>query len=197
MMSSWKRFIAEVDAHAHSLLKNKKFSRYSSICVCAKNLIPVHTGFVRSGNERTLVSFESKFHGMFRSMSPTSYFREVDPYIPSLNYNSPPLVATFSSTVIRSVCWHRFPCREERKFTWDWHAWNLALVTAPSLFIGIYLNGVEKRMLEEAKIREEIEELTGISSRGFLVPPKNVRQEVQGMLSKGSQIEKRKELVRH
>lgn len=52
-------------------------------------------------------------------------------------------------------------------------------------------------MLEEAKTREEIEEFTGISSRGFLLPPKNVREEVQGMLSKGSHIDKRKELVRH
>lgn len=66
MMSSWKRFIAEVDAHAHSLLKNKKFSRYSTICVCAKNvLISAHTGFDRSANERTLESFEWKFHSMF------------------------------------------------------------------------------------------------------------------------------------
>lgn len=52
-------------------------------------------------------------------------------------------------------------------------------------------------MIEEAKIREEIEERTGVSSRGFLVPPKNVRQEVQGMLSKGSQSDKRKDLVRY
>lgn len=42
-------------------------------------------------------------------------------------------------------------------------------------------------MQEEAIIREEIQERTGISSRGFLIPKKEVREEVLGMLSAGNQ----------
>lgn len=78
-------------------------------------------------------------------------------------------------------------CREKKTFSWDWHAWNLVLVTTPSLLLGLYLHRVEKRMLEEARVREEIQERTGVSSRGFLVPQREVREEVQGMLSAGNQ----------
>lgn len=42
-------------------------------------------------------------------------------------------------------------------------------------------------MHEEAKIRDEIQERTGVSSRGFLIPQKKIRKEVQGMLSAGNQ----------
>eukprot|EP00903_Cladosiphon_okamuranus_P016571 g15288.t1 len=77
--------------------------------------------------------------------------------------------------------------REKKKFTWDWHAWNLALVSTPSLLLAYYLSGVEKQMLEEAAMREEIQERTGVSSRGFLIPKKEVREEVMGMLSAGNQ----------
>lgn len=42
-------------------------------------------------------------------------------------------------------------------------------------------------MLEDAAIREEIQERTGVSSRGFLIPKKEVREEVLGMLSAGNQ----------
>lgn len=77
--------------------------------------------------------------------------------------------------------------REKKKFTWDWHAWNLALVSTPSLLLAFYLNGVEKQMLEEAAIREEIQERTGVSSRGFLIPKREVREKVLGMLSAGNQ----------
>ncbi|CAB1100479.1 unnamed protein product [Ectocarpus sp. CCAP 1310/34] len=77
--------------------------------------------------------------------------------------------------------------REKRKFTWDWHAWNLAFVSTPSLVLAYYLHGVEKQMLEDASIREEIQERTGVSSRGFLIPKKEVRDEVLGMLSAGNQ----------
>lgn len=42
-------------------------------------------------------------------------------------------------------------------------------------------------MHEEARVREEIQERTGVSSRGFLIPHKKIRQEVQGMLSAGNQ----------
>ncbi|CAN0361621.1 unnamed protein product [Ectocarpus sp. 8 AP-2014] len=77
--------------------------------------------------------------------------------------------------------------RENRKFTWDWHAWNLAFVSTPSLVLAYYLHGVEKQMLEDAAIREEIQERTGVSSRGFLIPKKEVREEVLGMLSAGNQ----------
>ena len=41
-------------------------------------------------------------------------------------------------------------------------------------------------MHEEAKFREEIQERTGISSRGFLIPNRKVREEVQGILSAGN-----------
>eukprot|EP00752_Nemacystus_decipiens_P003078 g2852.t1 len=77
--------------------------------------------------------------------------------------------------------------REKKKFTWDWHAWNLALVSTPSLLIGYYLHGVEKQMHEEAAIREMIQERTGVGSRGFLIPKREVREEVLGMLSAGNQ----------
>ncbi|CAM9237360.1 unnamed protein product [Ectocarpus sp. 12 AP-2014] len=77
--------------------------------------------------------------------------------------------------------------REKRKFTWDWHAWNLAFVSTPSLVLAYFLHGVEKQMLEDAAIREEIQERTGVSSRGFLIPKKEVREEVLGMLSAGNQ----------
>ncbi|CAM9190344.1 unnamed protein product, partial [Ascophyllum nodosum] len=76
--------------------------------------------------------------------------------------------------------------REKRKFSWDWHAWNLVLVSTPSLILAIYLHRVEQRMHEEAKFREEIQERTGISSRGFLIPNRKVREEVQGILSAGN-----------
>lgn len=42
-------------------------------------------------------------------------------------------------------------------------------------------------MHEEAAIREEIQERTGVSSRGFLIPKREVREEVLGMLSAGNQ----------
>lgn len=42
-------------------------------------------------------------------------------------------------------------------------------------------------MHEEARVRDEIQERTGVSSRGFLIPQKKVRKEVQGMLSAGNQ----------
>lgn len=77
--------------------------------------------------------------------------------------------------------------REKKKFTWDWHAWNLALVSTPSLLLAYYLHGVEKQMYEEAAIREEIQERTGVSSRGFLIPKKEVRDEVLSKLSAGNQ----------
>ncbi|CAN0119878.1 unnamed protein product, partial [Ectocarpus fasciculatus] len=77
--------------------------------------------------------------------------------------------------------------REKRKFTWDWHAWNLAFVSTPSLVLAYYLHGVEKQMLEDAAVREEIQERTGVSSRGFLIPKKEVREEVLGMLGAGNQ----------
>lgn len=44
-------------------------------------------------------------------------------------------------------------------------------------------------MDEEAKLREEIEESTGVSSRGFLIPKREIREKVQGMLSSGNQRE--------
>jgi len=78
-------------------------------------------------------------------------------------------------------------CREKKKFTWDWHAWNLALVSTPSVLLAYFLHGVGKRMYEEAAIREEIQERTGVSSRGFLIPKREVREEVLGMLSAGNQ----------
>lgn len=81
----------------------------------------------------------------------------------------------------------RAPRREKRTFTWDWHAWNLALVSTPSFLLAYYLHGVEKRMHEEAAIRDEIQERTGVSSRGFLIPKKEVREEVLGLLSAGNQ----------
>lgn len=77
--------------------------------------------------------------------------------------------------------------REKKKFTWDWHAWNLALVSTPSLLLAYYLHGVERQMHEEAAIREEIQERTGVSSRGFSIPKREVREEVLGMLSAGNQ----------
>lgn len=42
-------------------------------------------------------------------------------------------------------------------------------------------------MHEEARVRDEIQERTGVSSRGFLIPQKKVREEVLGMLSAGNQ----------
>lgn len=42
-------------------------------------------------------------------------------------------------------------------------------------------------MHEEAAIREKIQERTGVSSRGFLIPKREVRDEVLGMLSAGNQ----------
>lgn len=87
-----------------------------------------------------------------------------------------------------TIClYYRCACREKKKFTWDWHAWNLALVSTPSLLLAYYLHGVEKQMHEEAAIREEIQERTGVSSRGFLIPKREVREEVLGMLSAGNQ----------
>lgn len=61
------------------------------------------------------------------------------------------------------------------------------LVSTPALLLGVYLHRVEKRMDEEAKLREEIQERTGVSSRGFLIPQRKIREEVQGMLSAGNQ----------
>lgn len=63
----------------------------------------------------------------------------------------------------------------------------MAFVSTPSVLLAYYLHGAEKRMHEEALIREEIQELTGVSSRGFLIPKKEVREEVLGMLSAGNQ----------
>lgn len=60
-------------------------------------------------------------------------------------------------------------------------------MSTPSLVLAYYLHGVEKQMLEDAAIREEIQERTGVSSRGFLIPKKEVREEVLGMLSAGNQ----------
>lgn len=77
--------------------------------------------------------------------------------------------------------------REKKTFSWDWHAWNLVLVSTPAFLLGVYLHRVEKRMNEEAKLREEIQERTGVSSRGFLIPQRKIREEVQGMLSAGNQ----------
>lgn len=42
-------------------------------------------------------------------------------------------------------------------------------------------------MQDEAAIREEIQETTGVSSRGFLIPKRDVREDVLGMLSAGNQ----------
>ncbi|CAM9730787.1 unnamed protein product, partial [Hapterophycus canaliculatus] len=77
--------------------------------------------------------------------------------------------------------------REKKKFTLDWHLWNFALMSTPSVLLAYYLHGVEERMREEAAIREEIQERTGVSSRGFLIPKREVREEVLGMLSAGNQ----------
>lgn len=61
------------------------------------------------------------------------------------------------------------------------------LVSFPSVLVGFYLQRVEERMLAEARIREEIEERTGISTRGYLIPQREIRENVQGMLSSGNQ----------
>lgn len=42
-------------------------------------------------------------------------------------------------------------------------------------------------MNEDARIREEIQERTGVSSRGFLIPQRKLREEVLGKLSAGNQ----------
>ncbi|CAM9948183.1 unnamed protein product [Scytosiphon promiscuus] len=79
--------------------------------------------------------------------------------------------------------------REKKTFSLDWHLWNFALVATPSLLLAFHLHGVEDRMRKEAAIREEIQERTGVSSRGFLIPKREVREEVLGMLSAGNQRE--------
>lgn len=60
-------------------------------------------------------------------------------------------------------------------------------MASPSVLLAYYLHGVEERMREEAAIREEIQERTGVSSRGFLIPKREVREEVLGKLSAGNQ----------
>lgn len=37
-------------------------------------------------------------------------------------------------------------------------------------------------MLEDEKLREEIQEQTGVSSRGYLIPPKKLREEATDMI---------------
>lgn len=84
-----------------------------------------------------------------------------------------------------------FPCcptyiagryRERKQFGWDWHAWNLLLVTTPGLLLWIWLDSVEKRMIRDQRLRQEIEEATGVSSRGYLVPTKELQNEARDML---------------
>ncbi|CAM9629531.1 unnamed protein product, partial [Discosporangium mesarthrocarpum] len=43
-------------------------------------------------------------------------------------------------------------------------------------------------MLEEARLREEIQERTGVSSRGYLIPSKKLREEVQDQLRSGGSV---------
>lgn len=76
--------------------------------------------------------------------------------------------------------------RERVEFTWEWHAWNLAMVCTPSLLLWAYLHRKEKEVLEEARIRDAVQEITGVSSRGYMVPTKEARDEARDMLRKGN-----------
>lgn len=41
-------------------------------------------------------------------------------------------------------------------------------------------------MLEEARIRHAVQEITGVSSRGYMVPTQKARDEARDMLRKGN-----------
>lgn len=45
---------------------------------------------------------------------------------------------------------------------------------------------MEKQVLEEERIRLEVQERTGVSSRGYMVPTKQAREEARDMLRKGN-----------
>ncbi|CAM9922629.1 unnamed protein product, partial [Sphacelaria rigidula] len=76
--------------------------------------------------------------------------------------------------------------REKVTFTWDWHAWNLAIACTPGLLLWAYLHHKEKQVLEEARIRHAVQEITGVSSRGYMVPTQKARDEARDMLRKGN-----------
>lgn len=90
------------------------------------------------------------------------------------------LIASFA---LIPPCFFRHSARSQRKkFTWDWHAWNMLLVTTPGFVLWAWLHRVEKKMLEDEKLRKEIQERTGVSSRGYLIPPKKLREEATDMI---------------
>lgn len=98
----------------------------------------------------------------------------------------------------------RYINREKRELPWDWHAWNLLLVSTPPMIFWAYLYRVEQIMIEEHRIREATAGRTGVGGRAYMAPGGKGGQVVRGMLEKGNvplrlggTTQKREEMQEH